>query len=99
MLSTGPEVTGHCEHLPGRQFGRELAGDEQLLPQRETAALTRAIFHILLGSSREQTGEAAVGTLSSDILDAPQRSMMTVPELAADALGSFLAALSLIRCA
>lgn len=32
-----------------------------------------------------------MGTLSSDIPDAPQRSMMTVPELAADALGSFLA--------
>src|SRR6266487_1063548 len=92
---SGPHAVGcrNCQHLPGRQFGRELApaGDEQLFPQRETAALTRAIFHILLGSSREQTGETAVGTLSSDIPDAPQRSMMTVPELAADALGSFLA--------
>src|SRR6266567_5001510 len=92
---SGPHAVGcrNCQHLPGRRFGRELApsGDEQLFPQRETAALTRAIFHILLGSSREQTGEAAVGTLLSDIPDAPQRSMMTVPELAADALGSFLA--------
>src|SRR6266536_4824754 len=45
----------NCQHLPGRQFGRELApsGDEQLFPQRETAELTRSsIFYVALQENK-----------------------------------------------
>jgi hypothetical protein len=46
----------NCQPLPSRQFGRELApsGDEQLFPQRETAAFTRSsIFYLALQENKQ----------------------------------------------